>query len=812
MSAKSQLLLSTALLSASLAVTGIQPGYAQDQDDESTIEEVLVTATRRGATDIQTTAVAVTAITSADIERLAPRDVGALAWSVPNFSNGQTAGFNSASYSIRGVGQTDIIVYLDSPVGVVIDDFVVPHIQSQNLEMFDIEQVEVLRGPQGTLFGKNTTAGVINVRTKRPVLGETSVDARLKYGSFGTKEIQTALNFGAGDTIAFRFAGMYLKSDGFYKNNASFGPVAPFAQFAPSQYAGLTGQGDGRSLGGDDLFSGRAKLLWQPNDNISVLLQYEMVRDNAASPPTFNGSPSDFVLPLMGFTREAGDPVKLVGLTANTAGSVIDPEGQGHQVDIDGFYGNVEWDFEGYTIHSVTGYRTQESRLANSYVGEVGPIPLFDATRDDKRRTFQQEIRITSDLDGPINFVAGVFYQSNDTDFCVTQALGFVDLLLGDIGLDFANRPQILCNAQDAVAYAGFVDGTYEVNEKLSISAGFRYTYEKKKWVGRHQLFLDELAPGGLDDLLDGADFIRFPTGVARDQKSWKEPTYRATASYEFNDDLFGYATFAHGFKSGGYNDQTGTDGNPFNSFPVDQQALFLAPTEPEFANSYELGMKGSTHDGSLRFAISLFYVKYKDAQRSSVVQITNQAGVDFQLTRFFNAAEMTIKGLEFESTWIPAPGWLIKGNLGIQRGRYNHFLVDGNFDGDFDDVGIDADLSDRRITKAPEFSFGFDFIYEHDVAGGTLEWYGNIAHEGNAIYNYGPTEASDGLLRAKTLLNANLTYRDADDRYFVRFVGKNLTDKRYESGNLTVGNLWVMISYGQPRFFGAEIGFKFGN
>ena len=140
------------MMSMAAAVASAQQDNAPQS--ATTLEEVVITATRRGNTDMMSTPVAVTAITAYDIERYSPNDLNDIAAMVPNLSAGTISGFNSASFAMRGVAEQTIIVYKESPVGVVIDDFVVPHVQTQNLEMFDIEQVEVLRGPQGTLFGK----------------------------------------------------------------------------------------------------------------------------------------------------------------------------------------------------------------------------------------------------------------------------------------------------------------------------------------------------------------------------------------------------------------------------------------------------------------------------------------------------------------------------------------------------------------------------------------------------------------------------------------------------------------------------------
>ncbi|MEM1103609.1 MAG: TonB-dependent receptor plug domain-containing protein, partial [Pseudomonadota bacterium] len=179
-------------------------------------DEIIVQATRR-ETNLQQTPVAVTALNEETVQSIVPRDLGDIAQLVPNFSASKITGFNAASFAIRGAAQTDIIVYSESQVGVTVDDFVVPSVQTQLLDLFDIEQVEVLRGPQGTLFGKNTVAGIVNVRTKAPVLGEYGADAQFLAGNFGRIEGRVALNAPIGDTVALRFAGAFQRSDGFYR-------------------------------------------------------------------------------------------------------------------------------------------------------------------------------------------------------------------------------------------------------------------------------------------------------------------------------------------------------------------------------------------------------------------------------------------------------------------------------------------------------------------------------------------------------------------------------------------------------------------
>lgn len=775
---------------------------AQDSEsNDSRIEEILVTATRRGESDIMTTPLTMTALTGADVERFGVRDLNDLAVSVPGLSSGTVSAFKSAQFAMRGVSETTIIVYKESPVGVTLDDFVVPHIQTSNLEMFDIEAVEVLRGPQGTLFGKNTTGGAINVRTKRPVLNEGGADVRLTAGAFGTQKANLALNIPlVDDKLAFRFAGMYLESDGYYKNNAVYGPLGAIAPVDPT-FAGQSGQGDGRDLGGDDVFSGRAKLLWQPSDNFNALFQYEIVRDNGDTPPIVAESGPSYVFPFWGYPAapSGGDPLDHAGNTLRDD-LFLNLSG-GHQVDIDGFYVNYEWDLGNYAILGNVGFRDQESRLPSSYTGSTGPRSLFDATRDDNRETTQAEVRLVSQLDGRLNFVVGGFYQTDDTEFCVLQVVGFLDnFFLGTPPAFFNDNPLILCNRQDAEAIAGFVDGTFDLTDRFHITAGLRYTREEKDWAGRPRvnIFALDGAPtlADLGEPLAAADFGRFPTGVVRDSESWTEPTYRVNLSYDFNDDLFGFVMYSRGFKSGGYNDQLGTQLNPIT-------ALAARPTDPEIADSFEVGLKATLAGGAINVAVNAYHVEYDDAQRTFNVSFPGGG----QETLFFNAAEMSVNGIEFEGTWSVSDALTLRTTAAWLDAEFDKFEADTNFDG-----VIDIDLSGSPVTRAPELQLALQASFEHDLANyGNLEWALRFAYEDDSVSSYSDVDpAFNTLLNSKTLIDASVTFTDADDRYYLKLIGQNLSDQRYRTGSLSVATLWIMSAYGPPRYFALQGGINF--
>jgi len=725
------------------------------------------------------------------------QDISEVALHVPNFSAATITGFNAASFAMRGAAETDIIVYFDPKVGVIVDDFVIPHVQTQLLEPFDIEAVEVLRGPQGTLFGKNTTGGAVVVRTIRPEIGANFADASIQYGSFDDTKARVAANVGISDTMALRVAAMYQRSDGYYENGKVDNPIDAFG--AGLGDAGLTDgsavAGDGSNLGGKDVFSGRAKLLFEPNDQLSVLAQVELIRDNSAPVPVVNTTPADAgqLATLLGFPGiTSGDPLDQAGLHES---SVVGLDGD-QRVDVFGAYLNAEYALENHTITGLVGYREQESRLPNEYLGTPYES-FFSATRDDDRETLQIEARIASDLPGKVNYVAGLFYQKNDAQFCVLQQLGLTEFFGSAVPgvLDNAN-PLLLCNRQDADTFAGYLDVTIDVSDRFQLGLGGRFTNEEKDFTARGGLPVSFILPNGFDRPLDGQDFSLASFAVDSDSETWSEPTWRITGSYEFSEEIFGYATISRGFKSGGYNDQAGSGG--FDTFP-------LQPYDPEFATNYEVGVKTTLADGRVRFNATYFFVNYEDFQRSTVVSLP---GTAIQETRTFNAADVDAQGLEVELTALLADGLTIRANLGWLDAEYNEFVFDRNLD------GVLEDFSGRDVVRAPEFTAGVSVNYEYPLGdAGSLQFNVNFNYEDENVYYYNDDigEDFDTILEERTILGASVTWRDANDRFRVSAFGKNLTDDRYQTAAQAVGTLWTFSNYGPPRVYGIEIGANFG-
>lgn len=777
------------------------------------LADIIVTATRR-STDLQSTPVSVSAVDSSLIAQAAPRDLGDLAAFVPNFSAATIANFNAASFAMRGVGQTSIIVYFEPPVAVLVDDFVVPSVQTQLLDTFDVAQVEVLRGPQGTLFGKNTTGGVVTVRTKRPEMNYIGVEGRVEYGDFGQRKIQAAANVPIGSIAALRLVGGYEKSDGYYKNGACYGPVTGFV---PNKFDGRSGCLGGETLGGKDVWQARAKLLIEPSSNLSALFQYEWIRDTSDVVPSVNENylytgTNPFLTDLLGLTdpnAQGTDPLDRAAYTGRNDALLF--MGQGQRISVDGVYANIEYDTGIGTITSVSGYRYQRSRIPNSYAGATAVaadgqyLSFFDATRDDNRKTWQQELRFASDFSGPFNFVAGGFYQRDKIDFCVGQVLGFLDLTSGPLPFgNWNDTPYLLCNAQRAKSRALFLEGTFKATDRLTITAGGRYTWDDKTWLGRQQTFIPALG-GGFDPTIRlgqalDASVYNYPAGVVTVSDKWREPTYRVSVSYQATDDLFVFGGYSRGYKGGGFNDQIGG----FAAFGDDLDAFREAAraTDPEKADSFELGMKSQFLDNRVRFNLTGFYVKYKDLQKQLNVPIVVN-GQPNQVTLFVNAASATVKGIEAELSATPVEGLTLRGVLGYQDGKYNSYTA----------ANAGYDLASAPLDRAPKWQWTLDGVYSVPIGDYKLTLNANAAYTGRNLN----TQAIDDplgntFLNARTLVNGSITLSQIDDKYYLRLVGKNLTDKRYRVGIQNVAGLWLNSQYGPPRYFGLEAGLSLGS
>lgn len=848
-----------AIAMAGLFTAGTVLAAEPQQQSGTYLEEIVVTGTKREAGQ-QDTPIAISTITADAINKTFANDIRAVATLAPNVTLTNQTGFNALAGGIRGTGTISILTTQDPSVGIMIDEFALNHVQTQLVELYDIEQVEIYRGPQGTLFGKNSTGGMIAITSKRPDLEAFSADMRASFGGYkggaDTRKLQAGIDVPLIEgTLGLRFAGTYTAEDGFYKNSKNTstlrnGFLGIPASLIPPEILNRPTAGAGERLGGKETFAGKVKLLWQPNEMYEAYAIYEKIDDNSDSPPGINETPANegFLLPLLGFPgiHQAGVGNKPYSTGMSQQGNGINIP-NGHRVNVDGWYLNQTLSFDQFSIKSITGYREQQETLPSTYTGEAF-VSLFDASRNLEREQFQQEIRLQSEFDGPFNFLVGGAYATDDLDFRAFSTVGLTGLIpTGGVDsrgfLNFFNSRNFTGDPghgyvqQDRESIAFYADGTFEFAEKFRLTGGVRWTKDKKDFFkptggggpcNRFTEAFDARAAGGLTggaalasrnciDLGSGRVSRAGIAGAQIDHRSellppsayafvvdtketWDEITWRTVLDYELSDTQMVYGSISTGFLSGGFAE---TCSQPRTCLPYD----------PETNMNFEVGYKGDLLDRRLRFNAAAFFTKYEDLQRNQVFRFTNADGTPGQETITLNAGKSEAMGLELETTWLVTDAFQLKANVGWLDAEYTEF--DFNVGGA---IGI-LDISSLDIPFAAEWQLGLQGIYDLQLANGSnISFVASVHYQSE--FEMSPLDenaASRGVVRQptftqheeRTLVDANITYSDAEDRYYVTLYGKNLLNEEYRVSANSVGALWNFTMYSAPLQWGLELGLK---
>ncbi len=798
----------------------INTSFAQEDNTSSRldIEEIVVTGTKREIGQ-QDAAIAVSALTEQQISNTFSNDPMALSALVPNLTLSTQTGFNAVSGGIRGTGKISILLTDDPSVQFVVDEFGLNHVQSQWVELFDIEQVEVYRGPQGTLFGKNATGGVISITTKKPVLDEYFGEASALFGQYDWNEgsitkYKFAVNLPVIENkVAMRIAAIWDKSQGFYQNSK---PASDFpgptilnpAAAWPDDGTNLAYVGDGGDLGGKDVLASKIKFLFETSPSYNAHLIFEYLKDDSAAPGAVNESQPGDLLPLIGFGGidfpganwggKTWDNVFATGESVDNCNNVL-AICKGHRVDSKGVYLNQTWTLENYIVKSITGWRDQKESLASTYTGEAF-VSLYNASRNTTKENFQQEVRLNSDFDGPFNFTAGVSYATETFWNNGIQAVGLQWFLgvPGWIHTDY-NSDQA---HQDRKSTAVYFDFSYDITDKITLSLGIRETKDEKRFIkeqgsgapnalGRPGSNLSTL---GLDASVDEAprfwweiDCVNRAICVNKNAE-WEETTYRAVVDYQINEDVMGYVSFATGFMAGGYTETCSTVyscNNPYN---------------PETNESLEIGLKGDFLDGRLRLNVAVFSVEFEDLQRSQVIPLPY---APYQETVLVNAGKSTNEGIEVELNWLPTDNIRVDANIATQDNKYDEFAWDETPN---DDDPTKTDFSGLGIPYSPELSWGLSVTYDQDIGeNGSLTWNINANYQDEAETQ--PSNPLASQLEEFTIVNAHVTWRDISDTYRFTIYGKNLNDEEYRNSSNYVAGLWNFTTYGEPMQYGFEVG-----
>ena len=473
---------------------GISPAWAQ-QTTDTAIDEIVVTARHR-AEDIQTVPISMTAVGATAIEENRATTMQDLEHLVPNLVFGETGTTGETHIGIRGIGDFSRNIGFDTRVGVYIDGVFAGQSLAVDQGLVDIAQVEVLRGPQGTLFGKNSSSGAINILSNKPELGETTGHLRLGGGNLDTIYGEAVLNFPMGDNAAARLAIISQEQDGYIENLLT-----------------------GKNLMTGDHTLARLRLRFQPSDSLDINFTADArVQDNDLL----------FLEPDDTYENTVGNPDAAPRFVVDQDAQLIDENsGGGAGLTIDYTFANE------HVLTSITGYRTVDRKVGSDE--DATRVFTLDARFfEDDFEHFTQEFRLASPADRSFRYVGGLFYfdQQAETDRVVALGPGFggppegVDAAIQDSEVDTTN-------------VAAFVNGTIDLSDRWSIGGGVRYTDESKDARIGQFVF-----PGfGLAEMIDET--------FDRDEDYW---TYNLNLNFQINDDVLTYFTFANGYKAGGFN------------------------------------------------------------------------------------------------------------------------------------------------------------------------------------------------------------------------------------------------------------------
>jgi len=735
-------------------------------------EEVVVTARRR-TERLQDTPIAITALSARDLEARNLTNLMEVGRYAPNVqmsvSPGGSGGGNNAQIYIRGIGQTDFLFTTDPGVGIYVDGVFHPRTLGGVMDLLDLERIEILRGPQGTLFGKNTIGGAVSLTSEKPS-GEFGGYAAVTMGEYNRIDTRLSLDVPLiADTLAAKVAVVSKRRDG-YATRRDFVTGRRIAE-----------QGD------EDAQSARLALRWTPSDATVVDFVADYTTENEDSAPTtlVQFEPTAGLAPL--WNALVGTPNGLPMSTQFITRDPLDSFATGpnsNQLEAWGAALTVEHDFETVTLKSVTAYREMDASFGRD--GDGSPNEYVHTDQDQLQDQFSQEFQLSGSLfDEKMNWLVGAFYfeefgrDENDVRlasglFGALEALPAALICLGPGGtppcaggagnpvnaaldIDFD-----IFNEIDITSYALFVHTSYDIDDRWSLNAGVRYSKEEKDYTLLHTR------------VNSGVPIIPF-TEV---NEEWDAVSPKLGVDYHITDQMMAYGSVSRGFKSGGFN------GRPTVAAEVDS-------FDPEFVTTYELGLKSELLDNRLRVNGSVFFNDYTDIQIGSVSADANNNLVLI----IDNAAEAEVWGVELEFVAQVNEYLSFTGGIGYLNAEYN-------------DVGSATDITESsEFVKTPEVTASLGVEYAHPLSDlGSLAWRIDGSYSAEVFQDVGNTESiAQGDL---TLVSARVVFESASETWEASLFVTNLTDEEHILNGLqalaSFGTAEAV--YGAPRQWGASL------
>ncbi|MDA1075411.1 MAG: TonB-dependent receptor [Proteobacteria bacterium] len=759
------------------------------------IEEIIVTAQKRQES-VQKVPIAITALTE-ELRDATVRNLTDVNGYAPNVNiaahPGRTRG---SAIQIRGISYSETDKSFDSPIAVVLDGIFMGTSSGQIIENFDVDRIEILRGPQGTLFGKNTVGGVINIIRSRPT-GELGGKLQITGGEWGQQEIRGVLNVPTlGEMLSTKLFYTNIQSDGHMKNTfiGGDGPEKDYVNYG-------------------------AAFLLEVGENFDAVLTVERYEDDSDLGANTNENyPGEHVL---------CDGVYSSGYVNPDGASCFDDPGNGegefstNQMNVASFDQDavtLEMNFDindNLRLVSVTGWRDD----LEDYIQELdgSSLPHIWIDNDNTHEQLSTELRLEGSYDR-FNFSTGIylwraeyaqdwvtfgdFWQSLVPGFAnnapVAPGLGLTDLclleLVGTLRCDQAvglgsaglgdNFVQKLHQDQEVESEAVYFQGDWLINDQWTLTAGLRWTKETKDFVG-NQSYLAPVSRAYIDNYVNFAG----QPDVADLSEEWTELSPKAGVSYAMTDDIMFYLSYSEGFHSGGFFGRN-QDTKDFNN-----------TYDPEYANSWEAGMKAQFFENRVQLNVTAFHNDFQDKQEASIKQDPSTLTV---VTVIDNVGSATYMGLEAELRWVVSANFNMFATAGLLDAEYDEFFTD--IDGAIGGFNP-ADYSHLTPRFAPDSTFGIGGTYSLPIGPGSLDLHARyyyIDDQEGALDNN-----PRGSVDAQNRVSASLSY--GWDKYRLTVFGRNLTDD-IVTGAVDIGGLFGLGSEQPGRSWGIEFYAQFGD
>ena len=753
------------------------------------IEEVVVTAQRREQ-NIQDVGISVTPLGADNLEDLNIKTATDIVRAVPSLKMNAYSS-SQVVFNIRGVAQNSYGDEQEPPVAVYQDDSYSSSINLASFPVFDLERVETLRGPQGTLFGRNATGGAIQFISRKPS-DQFEGYATATFGRFNQQIFEGALSGPLSDTWGARLAFISNQDDGYIDNlNPGF-----------------------KDIGANDHYALRGRLEWQPTDgtDVNLILRYlkadherqaglyshEPACPNAQRQGEF--TPADVACAFWGtgpgdagtgfqnpaiIPSRGGDP----WATEETSPSYVDREIKAATLRIDSRIGDLDF-------VSITDYQDADKFYTEG--GDASPVLGVVFYQGSEIEQFSEELRLSGDF-GNNHLVGGLYFMDVSGDYTGQFADPFYADIFTGCTPDCAYIP-VITASQDTTSFAVFLQNEWKATEKMSLIAGLRYWRDEREGA-----YYGDEPSNQMHIAFDKTQVVGTAFGVPFDETvvpitltpsdatpTFDDVTARLELDYRVNDDLLLFASYNRGSKSGGFSFSTGT---PFADFPpitpLGTNAQFLngIPFDPEVLNAFEIGFK-STIAGTTTFDASAFYYDYEDYQ--AFVQLGyNQTVINLPATAY---------GLEAEINSHPVEGLTLQLGVSALSSKVKDIILPDSI------TEVEHDLP-----QAPSFSGNALARYEFGLGGGVASVQADVQYTDDFCFTVlcAPVEKEKGY----TLLNARIGYGAADGRWEIAVFGDNLTDEEYRvyafDSSLFAGV--VAGVYGKPQTYGISGTFRFG-